>query len=120
MNAATITLDCGHVPTETTGCGTGYATTHDGRTLCYTCADDAQRANVAAANYGDRITGYLSDDGATWQTWTGGHLGRVVRSGAHHAFSAERYHVRVKDTQGRIWSGTGAPGMWATLRLTRL
>ena len=56
MNTATTKLDCGHTPTATTGCGTGYATGADGRTYCYECCGENDRADMLADG---RITLYL-------------------------------------------------------------
>ena len=116
MNTATM-LECGHPPTPDAGCGTGYAQMgSDGPRMCYACADAAQLAEITNAQPGARFTGYLSIDGTRWTTWTGGQLGTVVHSGKMHPWSRERYYVTVRDVAGHLWSGTGSPGMWATLK----
>lgn len=111
-------VDCGHlaIPKKL---ATGYATLPDGRRVCYSCADDLQRDDVRDAQPGDRITLYESSDGTRITTWTDGTVMRVLRHGARHNFSRERRYVTAIDELGRVWSGTSAPGMWATLRLTR-
>ena len=116
--------DCGHPPTETTGIGTGYATDLAGRTMCYPCADSAQAAEVAASKPGDKFCAYVSSDGRTVTTWTGGVLMRSVLFGAAHPWSRRSWHetrhyMTAVDVDGRVWSGVGAEGMYAVLRLTK-
>lgn len=112
--------DCGHAPTVTTGIGTGYARdAQTDATMCYACADSAQAADITRAMPGDRLTFYVSSNGAHITSWTGGILMRVAWRGALHHWSRERYYLRAVDASGRVWSGTGAEGMWTTLRLTR-
>ena len=129
MSAATAArgarvLDCGHVPTPDAGAGTGYAYVPGGRKVCYGCADSLAAQEVAAAKPGDRLTFYVSTDGRTITTWSGGVLMTDVRYGRPHPFSRgpfadRRHYLRAVDVDGRVWSGVGAAGMWATLRLTR-
>lgn len=111
--------DCGHTATAE-GIGTGYATMPDGRTLCYPCADDSERATMHARGAaGEPMTAYLSGDALTVTTWSGGHLAAVQahtvsRSGWHNS---EVHYVRAVQTGGRVWSGRNAgPGMVITLR----
>lgn len=123
------TCDCGHAPTKTDGIGTGYAidaTTHE--TRCYPCADDQIRAIVAASTpgRGSAITLYVSSDGRTITTWTGGRVMGRVSWGARHSWSPSsrggeggRCYLTAVDNLGRVWSGVGEPGMWTTLRLTK-
>lgn len=123
MDATSATLDCGHVATPN-GVGTGYAVDREGRTLCYPCADAQQVAEVAEAQPGARFVAYVSTDGATVTTWPGGTLMRGVRFGAVHPWSRKgwdgpRHYLTAVDPAGRVWSGTGAPGMYASLRLTK-
>lgn len=124
MNTATDSLDCSHAPTADAGCGTGYAYLPGGRTACYGCADSLAAADVAAAAPGDRMTFYVGSNGRTITTWSGGILMTDVRYGRPHPFSRgpladRRHYLRAVDVDGRIWSGVGAAGMCATLRLTR-
>ena len=108
-----IKCDCGHDSTPK-GCAAGYATTAEGRTMCYACADDAQRETMRTA---DRITAYQSGSDIT--TWSGGKLGRIVTTGKRHPWSRERHYVSVRDVHGQWWHGTAADGMWASLRRCR-
>lgn len=105
--------DCKRVlPVQTSG-GTGYACCDDNRHLvCYACADERQRADLAKV---DRFTGYVSGDGRRLTTWSGGDLGSVSM-GELHPWSRERRYLRAYDCHGQVWSGTGAPGMWCNLR----
>lgn len=69
---------CGH-ELRADGCAAGYARTHDGRVLCYFCANSEQLVTAQHAQRGDRIFAYVSSDGQSITTWTGGMLGRVTR-----------------------------------------
>lgn len=84
------------------GIGTGYARTTDGRTLCYACADAAQRADIETA---DAMTVYHTGDTVT--TWTGGVLGRVVGSSRwRNALTGSRMmSLRIRTPGGRIMAG---------------
>lgn len=113
-------LDCGHPPSEHSSFTTGYGTDRaTGKTLCYECCHLGDLATIHASKPGDRFTGYISGDGKTWINWPGSQLGHVISRGEPHPWSGERYYYRVRDQHRRVWSGTGAPGMWATLRLTK-
>lgn len=121
MNTIPTVCDCGHAPTPT-GVGAGYATDRDGRTYCYPCADAKQAQEIADAKPGDRSTLYVSGDGERITTWNGGSVMRVIHTGARHPFSDrfnDRRYIRAVDAHGRTWTGTGANGMYASLRLTR-
>lgn len=79
MSAPTLVKStCGH-ELRSDGCDAGYARTNDGRVLCYFCADVEQLVTAQHAQRGDRIYAYLSSDGQSITTWTGGMLGRVTR-----------------------------------------
>lgn len=114
--------DCGHLPTPTEHLGTGQArmTGTDDRTICYDCADAMTRCDIAQSKSGDRITLYISSDGNTVTTWTGGRMMRILGWGARHPWSngydGPRYYVRAIDNDGCVWYGTGANGMYANLR----
>lgn len=113
-------LSCGHEPTPNSGLGTGYAITPDGDYLCYACADERILADIAAARPGDRAPGlYLSNDNRTITSWSGGTIMRLVQKGTRHNFSRDRFYLTARDASGRTWYGTGAPGQYCTLRLTR-
>lgn len=107
--------DCGEVkPIQRSG-GTGYASfpDPDGEHLvCYACADKRQAADLITEN---RFTGYVSCDGRSLTTWSGGTLGRIFL-GSLHPWSRERRYLSATDIHGQRWHGTGAPGMWCDLR----
>ena len=125
-------LSCGHPPTATEGCGTGYAAMRgEGEgywsdsfgtqsTLCYECAAAADRETIRVAQPGDRFYAYVSGDGRTITTWDGMRLMGSVHVGALHHWSREIHHISAWDDHGRQWSGTGAPGMYASLRQTKV
>lgn len=117
MTDTIATLDCGHPPTETTGCGTGVAYRPDGTSLCYSCADSEIAAEVSQAQPGHKITLYVSGDGHNITTWSGGVIMTRVCSGRLHPWSRERKYISAEDANGRWWHGTGAPGMYANLKL---
>lgn len=123
---ANKSCDCGHLPTPTDGPGTGYARLSgtDDRTICYECADSMTLRDIADAKPGDRMTFYISSDGDSVTTWTGGKLMRVLKWGARHPWSnnnydGPRHYVRAIDANGYRWYGTGANGMYATLRKSK-
>jgi hypothetical protein len=73
----TTILECGHEPTPDAGCGTGYATDREtGRRSCYACSDNLEREAMGTA---ERFFAYLSSDGRTVTTWSGGKLGTILR-----------------------------------------
>ena len=117
---ATATLECGHNPTPTTGIGSaGYATFRGGERLCYACADSALAHEVAVATPGAKwYAGYVSCDGRNITSWSGGVLMTNVALGEPHHKSSGRRYITAVDVDGRVWSGTGAPGEYAPLRLT--
>jgi hypothetical protein len=106
-------LDCGHAPTPDAGIGTGYATTPDGRRICYGCADSREAERMAR---GETIVAYLSTDARTVTTWTGGVLARVTS--AHTSARARKTYVRAVDVDARSWHGSGPAesGTYVTLR----
>jgi hypothetical protein len=69
-------LNCGHEPTPTPGgIGSGVAYAANGATLCYPCADETERAFMASS---DRLLAYVSSDGKSVQTWSGGTLATIT------------------------------------------
>ena len=105
------------------GCGTGYASVpHPGapkerRMVCYACADQMQRTELADRS--GPFLGYISSDGATFTTWTGGTLGRVTSHSSYRGgWHGSRLHCyRVRDVHGADWFGRSAgPGMCIRLR----
>ena len=113
-----MTCDCGH-EAEPSGISTGYGTDSEGRTWCYPCCLVRDLAEIDEAEPGHRLTHYVSSDGGFITNWPGGILMRRVRFGKTHNWSSERYYITAIDRKDRTWSGVGAPGMWATLRLTK-
>lgn len=133
-----MTLDCGHEPTlplghaytpgpgvrpessrtwdcecgegyTAHGIGTGYARTPDGRTLCYPCADEAQREDIEREPI---VLAYVEPWGTPERvtTWTGATLARVVsvsrwRSWVHGMHRASMVAVRVVTPRGRVLTG---------------
>jgi hypothetical protein len=116
---------CADCATDIThGCGTGYATFNTGEKVCYSCADKRQSAQIVAANPGDKFQAYVSSDGKKITTWTGGELMRVCRWGNKHAWSGRgfygpRHYINAIDSNGRMWYGTGAKGMYANIKLSK-
>jgi hypothetical protein len=123
MDTMTL-LDCGHEPT-TTGAGIGTGVVHgpDG-TMCYDCACIEILASAAGTEPGKALpTLYISRDPDRTDdrygfvtTWDGKRVGRVVSWGGRHPWSDERRYVSVVLTNGVIAHGTGAFGMYASLR----
>lgn len=110
-------LDCGHAPRlDSEGIGVGYARL-EGRTLCYSCADDWARADMRDHN---SVFAYVSQDGKTVTTWTGGELARVTwhRSEVRYTPTGGRYERHYYNARGDGgWHGIGAgPGMYVRLR----
>jgi hypothetical protein len=116
--------DCGH---EYQGPGpeggaAGYATRQDGKTVCYPCADDGERERLLTER---SIFCYLSSDGKTLTTWTGGKLMTVTsHKTARVGFrgidgkSPVRHYLQAHDVHGaHCWIGTSpGPGMYARMR----
>lgn len=107
-------LDCGH-PATPADHAPGYATTADGRAMCYPCADSAQAVEVETA---DAITLYdsgptprtapmLADWNGTVTTWTGGVLARVIaRSTYRNGLTGSRMTaLTVRTAGGRVLHG---------------
>lgn len=122
-------LDCGHVPTPPTafygnGIPTtpGYAVRPDDSRVCYACADADQLAR--AADPATRVLyAYVTSDGRTVSTWTGGELARVVAHGysPRAAFGHGLNYWTVRTADGRRWHGSNAgPGMLIRLRPYRV
>ena len=110
-------LDCGHTSTPTGyGIGTGVACNADGRTMCYSCADDSIRADIAN---GEVVTLYDSGERPqriglgtmNWTvpqltSWTGGQMMTVVRRERYrHNFGGWMAAVTAIDSNGRYWHG---------------
>lgn len=129
-------LNCGHFPTPMAGGsgGTGKAYGPDDSSMCYSCADDATKTEIAdpATN---RITLYVGSDQIDWfghrqgitahkvTTWNGTQMGFVsgsslqcvnyTPSGGRYSF----YSITVKMEDGSLWYGrTEGPGMYVNLK----
>lgn len=100
------------------GCAVGYAVTNDGRKLCYQCCDNSQRLEFSAA---ERFSAYVSSDGKSLTTWTGGKLARVVGISRHRGgFGGEYFSIQAVAPNGARWYGRGGgPGMFANLRRSK-
>lgn len=115
-------LDCGHPPsTAHEECTTGYATTPDGKRICYSCADERTREQMRTSA---EIVLYLSGNAVT--TWTGGNMGRVTSRvpralrvpGSYGKHT--RIYLNVIDLDGKRWHGTSpGDGMYCRLHATR-
>lgn len=115
MTDTLTTADCGHAIPHG-GIGTGYARTADGRTLCYACADDAQREEMRTAQ---RFFAYLGTPANPHSyppvvTWSGGKLGSVTYLNRND----RQTFVRVRDVHGNMWAGIGPAesGTYVSLR----
>lgn len=92
---------------------------------CEDCANEREREAMRASAPGDGFLAYVSPDWREITTWLGASLGRIVWVGGAHNRTAHlprderRYYLRAVDSEGRLWAGTGAPGMWASLRLCK-
>lgn len=101
------------------GIGTGYAT-RDNQRICYACTDAEQREDMRDRS--QPFVAYVSSDGRTVTTWTGGKLGdaryigtvRLTRRSYTHGATMNSY--RVTDVHGGEWYGRGSPGIAITLR----
>jgi hypothetical protein len=112
MKAVKI-LDCGHVPSEVTHCGTGYAT-YEGKTVCYDCATILDRAEMVLA---DKMLGYLSMAGHAITNWPGGVLVDCTEMWPmrHNFYPYRLIHWRGKDSEGREWYGKASGRGMATV-----
>lgn len=128
-------LDCGHFPTPMASGsgGTGKAYGPDGASMCYACADDATRAEIADPAT-DRISLYVSSsapDNAyqtiltnwTVTTWPGAKMGTITESSSecvNYTPSGGRYSfysITVRMDDGSKWYGRAAgPGMFVNLK----
>jgi hypothetical protein len=108
--------DCGEIEHVRQNGGTGYAVLSEkDSVICYPCADEREREFLTN---NERFTGYISEDGRTLTTWTGGYLGKVL-IGERHPWSRERHYVTVETYDGSVWHGTGAPGQWCSIRRSK-
>lgn len=101
---------------------TGYATTREGQTICYPCADAQCLAEWNATRPGEGFFAYLSGDGSQVVTWPGGFLARVTRRDRTTRYTPtggryEWHYIRARDAAGREWYGGGiGPGGYCRMR----
>jgi hypothetical protein len=119
----TLPLDCGHSPTPE-NIAPGWAYGPDNETMCYDCATDRDLELIANSRPGAKVVYYLGTSGRTITNWPGHTLMPRVLEGAPWLGNGRehpdgRYHIQAYDNLGRMWRGVAAPGMWATLRLTK-
>lgn len=107
-------------PVPAGGGAAGYAVTRDGSHICYACADAQQREELKDR---EPFSAYLSSDGKTITTWTGGKLMDIAQSWPctltrnSHWHSAKSYRsIRAVDVHGAKWYGRGSAGVCITLR----
>jgi hypothetical protein len=132
-----LPLDCGHLTTRTDfrpgySGGSGYATTPEGKRICYPCADDREREHLRTD---DRIVGYLqvydrtivsynggiyryNPGGSKVTTWPGGDLMRVTSlKRTRHNIGGFIFRLTAIDVHGQHWYGTSpGPGMYCRMR----
>ncbi len=123
MSAVIYCAECRAVcPPPEGGTGaSGYAVRKDSEKICYACADKHEREQLK-----DRsrpFVGYLSGDGASVTTWTGGKLMTVTESRpcrlTRQSFTHSRHSfrsVRARDIHGGMWCGRGSPSIAIKLR----
>ncbi len=112
----TDVLECGHEASPHESFTTGYGTDAAGKRHCYDCCARIDRQTMLDAQPGDRFMAYCREGRLV--NWPGHELGKVS-FGARHPWSRDRYYVRAWGPDGRAWHGTGAEGMWASLRKCR-
>lgn len=107
-------------PVPVTGAA-GYAVTHEGLHICYRCADAREREQLRDRS--KPFCAYLSSDGASITTWTGGNLMRVTQSWPCKLTRQSQFHdrnsykcIRAVDVHGGRWYGRGSAGICITLR----
>jgi hypothetical protein len=123
--AQIVLLDCGHTLPEKytqpghTG-GTGYATTQEGKRICYACATAQQVEQLK-----DRsrpFVAYVGEGGKTITDWTGGHLMNVVERRPCKLTRPSNWHGKDfatywgKDVHGGLWMGRGSPHIAIKMR----
>jgi len=106
--------------------GTGYAVVREegkeDKHLCYDCCDNDQREEMKDRSRA--YTCYLSCDGKSVSTWSGGELGKVIsKSQIKHAFGRSyshngkvRWAINIRDVHGKLWYGRAYSGCVVNLR----
>lgn len=109
-------------PLDPKSIATGCATTREGQTICYPCADAQCLAEWNATPPGEGFVAYLSGDGREVQTWPGARLARVTRRNVVRRYTPtggayEWHSIRARDDAGREWYGGGlGQGMYCRVR----
>jgi hypothetical protein len=125
MASETLTAACGHdYQTPEVSGGSGYALRRDPETgrefrICYACAETIERVEFLGS---DRFSAYLSGDGRTLTTWTGGTLAHVTSAHNGRRYwttGTQMIHGRAIDTSDAEWSFS-AIGRGALARLRRI
>ena len=96
--------DCGHEPGPITGCGTGYGQDDKGKTKCYTCCAEEDKAYMREHG---RITLYLAGTQAETEltNWPGSFripIRRIVKGS--HNWARTRYDTWFT-FEGATWHG---------------
>lgn len=109
-------LSCGHEPSPHSDTTTGTCKLPIGIEVCWSCGDDWTRRRIAARL---PCSAYLSNDGKTLTTWSGGKLADVTsyRTSKHGFHGSTIVTWRAVDGWGRHWYGRGAGNcMLTTMR----
>jgi hypothetical protein len=119
------TLSCGHAPSPHGEHTTGTAwLPQDPPTppieVCWDCADEHVRSQM---RLGAPVGAYLSGDGKTIQTWSGGKLADVTESVERRCGGFARGVTRIywkASGEGRTWHGsTAGRNIVTTMRATK-
>ena len=100
------------------GGASGYAV-FGGQHICYSCADKQQREELLTAQ---RFCAYVSSDGHSITTWTGGLLAYVTQSRpcklSRRSFTHGKscLSITATDVHGNRWVGRGSPGIAIKIR----
>lgn len=139
MDTTTKVADCGHTytgPALGESGGSGYARLRDAQyvptidhelpadsTICYSCADACQIRELDDGR--NDIYAYVSGDGESVTTWTGGELMHITwMSGSDQRVTPtggryERFYVDAVDVWGQHWRGVGS-GRGMSIRMRRV
>jgi hypothetical protein len=102
-------------------CAAGYATLpNGGGRICYPCADKREREELK--DNSKPFCAYVSSDGKSITTWTGGELMkitlwwtvRLTRLSFTHGRTIR--HIQALDCHGKRWWGRGNPGIAIRMR----
>jgi len=90
-------------------------------------SDEAYKREVNALKKSDHYGAYMSSNGKTLTTWTGGHLGHITQTSdmnnsmVRRGYTSDKLlHFRATDLHGGTWHGTSpGPGMYARMHRTK-